>query len=216
MNASFHKDTFDRIPEEKRARILEIATTEFANKGFDNANMNDIAEKAGISVGSLYKYFDSKDSFFLTCIHFGIETLESVLKDVLESDEDLLVKTEKILRLIQRHSRENGDLIRLYNEVSSESNSALVKQISRDMEEISAMTYTALIVQAQENGDVRPDLDPRLFAFFADSIFMMLQFSYACEYYQERFRIYAGEDIFERDEEVIQQALLFFKKAFYK
>jgi hypothetical protein len=41
----------------------------------------------------------------------------------------------------------------------------------------------------------------------------MLQFSYACEYYQERFRIYAGEDILERDEAVVQQFLRFIKAA---
>ncbi len=213
MITAFHKDTFDRIPDEKRARIIEIATAEFAGKGFDNANINDIAEKAGISVGSLYKYFDSKENFFLTCVSFGIETLQVVLSDALESDEDIMVKTEKMLRLIQKHTRENRDLIRLYNEITSESNSALVKKLSRELEEISANAYTTLIRQAQEKGEIREDADPQLCAFFADSLFMMLQFSYACEYYQERFRIYAGENIFDRDEAVVQQFLRFIKAA---
>ncbi len=212
----FHKDTFDRIPDEKRLRILEIATAEFANKGFDNANINDIAQMAGVSVGSLYKYFDSKENFFLTCIHFGQETLEAVLGDALESKDDILVKAEKIIRLIQRHSRQNADLIRLYNEITSESNSALVKKLSRDLEMISAHAYTALIQKAQAEGEIRADIDPRLLAFFADSLFMMLQFSYSCEYYQERFKIYAGDDIFDRDEEVVSQFLSFLKAAFKK
>ena len=213
MTNAFHKDTFDRIPDEKRARIIEIATTEFAGRGFDNANINDIADKAGVSVGSLYKYFDSKENFFLTCVSFGIETLEAVLTDALESDEDIIVKTEKLVRLIQKHTRENRDLIRLYNEITSESNSALVKMLSRNLEEISANAYTTLIRQAQEKGEVRADADPQLCAFFADGLFMILQFSYACEYYQERFRIYAGEDIFDRDEAVLQQFLRFIKAA---
>lgn len=213
MTTAFHKDTFDRIPDEKRMRIIEIATVEFAGKGFDNANINDIAEKAGVSVGSLYKYFDSKENFFLTCVSFGIETLQDVLTEALESDEDIMVKTERLVRLIQKHTRENRDLIRLYNEITSESNSTLVKKLSRDLEEISANAYATLIRQAQSKGDVRADADPELCAFFADSLFMMLQFSYACEYYQERFRIYAGEDIFDRDEAVVQQFLRFIKAA---
>lgn len=213
MTTAFHKETFDRIPEEKRARIIEIATAEFATKGFTSANINDIAAKAGVSVGSLYKYFDSKENFFLTCVRFGINTLEEVLKDALESDDDIMVKTEKIVRLIQLHTREHRDLIRLYNEITSESNSALVKKLSRQMEEISANAYTTLIKEAQAKGDVRADADPALCAFFADNLFMMLQFSYACEYYQERFRIYAGEDIFDQDEAVIQQFLRFIKAA---
>lgn len=214
MCAQYHKATFDRIPAEKRTRVMETAIEEFAMKGFDNANINTIAEKAGISVGSLYKYFDSKESLFLTVIHHGMETLEAAMNDALDSSDDILVKTEKIVRLIQKHSRQNQHLIRLYNEITSESNSELVRKISRDMEEISARTYSALIIQAQERGDIRKDLDPRLYAYFADSLFMTLQFSYACEYYQERFKIYAGEDILEKDEMVVQQFLGFIKAAF--
>jgi TetR/AcrR family transcriptional regulator len=216
MDITFHKETFNRIPEEKRLRILGIATAEFANKGYDNANINEIADKANISVGALYKYFDSKENFFLTCVSFGIETLEAVLKDVLESHDDFFIKVEKIARIIQSHTRENRDLIRLYNEITSESNSELVKKLSRGLEDISASTYSSLIEQAQKNGEIRADADPKLYAYFTDSLFMILQFSYACEYYQERFRIYAGEDVFERDEAVIQQFLLFIKSAYKK
>lgn len=214
MTQSFHKDTFDRIPEEKRLRLLEIATAEFANKGFDNANINDIAKIAGVSVGSLYKYFDSKENFFLTCIRFGQDTLESVLTDALESKDDILIKAEKIVRLIQNHSRQNSDLIRLYNEITSESNSTLVKKLSHDLEVISAKAYTELIQKAKEEGDIRDDIDPKLYAFFTDSLFMMLQFSYTCEYYQERFKIYAGDDIFDRDDAVVAQFMSFLKAAF--
>ena len=216
MTQSFHKDTFDRIPDEKRTRILEIAIAEFANKGFDNANINDIAQIAGISVGSLYKYFDSKENFFLTCIRFGQETLENVLTDALESKDDILDKAEKIVRMIQIHSRQNKDLIRLYNEITSESNSVLVKKLSRDLEVISAHAYSTLIQKAKDVGDIREDVDPKLYAFFTDSLFMMLQFSYSCEYYQERFKIYAGDDIFDRDEAVIAQFMSFLKAAFKK
>ena len=35
----YHKKTFENIPEEKRRRILAAAIGEFANKGFDNANI---------------------------------------------------------------------------------------------------------------------------------------------------------------------------------
>lgn len=214
MATTFHKDTFDNISEEKRARILDIATTEFATQGFNNANINSIAEKAGVSVGSLYKYFDSKENFFLTCVMSGAETLELVLGEAFRSNEDLLVKTERIIRLIQKHSREHRDLIRLYNEITSESNSALLKKLSSSLESVSAQVYTGLVAQAQTSGELREDMDPAMFAFFADSLFMILQFSYASEYYQERFKLYAGEDILDNDEHVVQQLLKFLKAAF--
>ncbi|HOM88904.1 MAG TPA: TetR/AcrR family transcriptional regulator, partial [Spirochaetota bacterium] len=53
-----HKETFERISPEKRDRIITIATKEFAKNGFKGANINIIAKKAGISIGSMYNYFE--------------------------------------------------------------------------------------------------------------------------------------------------------------
>ena len=43
---------------------------------------------------------------------------------------------------------------------------------------------------------------------------MMLQFSYCCEYYKERFQIYCGEDVLSRDDRVVAELLKFFESAF--
>ena len=42
---------------------------------------------------------------------------------------------------------------------------------------------------------------------------MNIQFSYACDYYSERYKIYAGEDIFQKDEFVVENILRFIKAA---
>ena len=71
-----------------------------------------------------------------------------------------------------------------------------------------------MIRQAQEEGLIRGDIDPRMFAYLLDNLFMNLQFSYACGYYQERFKIYAGDDILSRDDFVVEQMLKFIEGAF--
>jgi AcrR family transcriptional regulator len=48
--------------EEKRAAILAAALSLFADKGFHGSNVPQIAERAGISVGTLYHYFPSKEA----------------------------------------------------------------------------------------------------------------------------------------------------------
>jgi AcrR family transcriptional regulator len=48
-----------RVPE-----ILEAALACFAQKGFAGTRMDDIARKAGITKGTIYLYFDSKESVF--------------------------------------------------------------------------------------------------------------------------------------------------------
>jgi len=213
MKKSYHKSTFEKIPAEKRNLLMEVAVKEFAYKGFDNANINDIAAEAGISVGSIYNYFQTKKDLFLTCVYHGLETLEEVLNEVLHSEDEFLTKVEQIVRKIQFHSRAQKDLILLYNEMTSESNSELTWELAAEMETISSRVYSSLIEQAQREEKIREDISPRLAAFFMDNLFMVLQFSYACEYYRERFKIYAGEDILEKDDEVLDQVLKFIAGA---
>jgi AcrR family transcriptional regulator len=48
----------------KRRQIMEGARSVFLGSGFDGASMNDIARAAGVSKGTLYAYFNSKDELF--------------------------------------------------------------------------------------------------------------------------------------------------------
>jgi hypothetical protein len=87
--------------------------------------------------------------------------------------------------------------------------------LAREIEEISAMVYTDLVRKAMDEGMCRKDADPSLFAFFFDNIFMMIQFSYNCDYYKERFEIYTGVNDEEMDDEaVVRQLLKFIESAF--
>src|SRR5271156_1130624 len=48
----------------KRRQIVEGARQVFLSAGFDGASMNDIARVSGVSKGTLYVYFDSKERLF--------------------------------------------------------------------------------------------------------------------------------------------------------
>ncbi|TBW36655.1 TetR/AcrR family transcriptional regulator [Siculibacillus lacustris] len=50
--------------DEKARQILDGARAVFLRDGFDGASMNDIAKVAGVSKGTLYVYFQSKDALF--------------------------------------------------------------------------------------------------------------------------------------------------------
>lgn len=209
----YYKPTFMNIPREKREKILSVAVSEFAHNGFDNANINTIAKKAGVSVGSLYKYFDTKTDLFLTSVHYGISNLEVIVDGIVNSCDDVMIKLEKLIRVAIEFSRRNKVLIKLYNEFTSESNSELAKKIAADMESITSQAYKQAIIEGQVAGEIRTDIDPGMAAFLVDNLLMNIQFSYACDYYSERYKIYAGEDIFLKDEFAIENILRFIKAA---
>ena len=53
-----------RRAEARPAEILDAALTVFSARGFAAAKLDDVAKEAGISKGTLYLYFDSKEALF--------------------------------------------------------------------------------------------------------------------------------------------------------
>ena len=56
----------ERLDDAKRERLIDAAIEEFAEHGFDAASYNKIIELSGISKGTVYYYFDNKDSLLTT------------------------------------------------------------------------------------------------------------------------------------------------------
>lgn len=210
-----HKQTFDNLPKEKRQRIIETATQEFARKGYHDSSVSAIASKAGISVGAIYKYFDSKLDLFLTIVAHNISRMEELLTGLAAADEDVIIKVEKILREIINFSRENGILINLYNSMTAVNDKKLASQFAKEMEQLTAEIYIRAIVEGQANGEIRKDIDPKVAAFLIDDLFMSLQFSFANEYYIQRLRLYCGDDATDKDEFIIAEVLKFVKSALH-
>lgn len=213
-SVQLHKAAFDKLPQEKRERILRVAVEEFANNGFENTSIQQIAKKSGISVGSVYKYFENKETLFSMVVRGGLSSLEELLVSLADSSEDILIKAETIIRALLDFSRENPALVKIYCRLTTSDNSDFLTGISQHIEAMSASIYTVAISKAQETGDVRNDINPAFFAFLLDNIFMMLQFATSCDYYKERFFIYTGKQVQDSDELIIEQTLKFLKAAF--
>lgn len=210
----FHKEAFMKISPEKRNRILTVATEEFANNGFENTSIQQIAKKAEISVGSVYKYFENKEELFSMVVKEGLSRLEELLLEQSSSNEDIMIKAEKVLRELIYFSKKRPQLIKLYCAITTGNNPEFSVMISERIETISAKIYSQVIKKAQAEGEIRKDIDPKFFAFLLDNIFMMLQFTVSCDYYKERFKVYMGEDASDCEDLIIEQTLKFIKSAF--
>lgn len=64
LKCSQNECRWRRRKEARPEEILEAALELFAEKGFSSTRMVDVAKKAGISKGTLYLYFDSKEKIF--------------------------------------------------------------------------------------------------------------------------------------------------------
>jgi AcrR family transcriptional regulator len=89
-----------RNEEQRQAKlqaILDAALDVFAEKGFADARLDDVAARAGVAKGTIYLYFASKDALFEALIHSGIAApIEAIEEKVLALD----LPAEATLRML--------------------------------------------------------------------------------------------------------------------
>jgi AcrR family transcriptional regulator len=69
-----------------KKRIIEAAIKVFAKKGYHQAKMTDIAKEVGVSKGTLYQYFKSKEDLFEAVVQIPFRKIEEEpLSELLES-----------------------------------------------------------------------------------------------------------------------------------
>lgn len=69
------KEQFENIREERKQQILEAALEIFAQKGYHQASISQIATEAHISKGLLYNYFENKEQLLIKVMEDGIQYL---------------------------------------------------------------------------------------------------------------------------------------------
>src|SRR5437773_11069374 len=65
--------------EEARSRILDAANRVFAEKGYHEATMEDIAKRLGVSKGAIYLYFSSKEDLFEAMVKTAPQAFKEIL-----------------------------------------------------------------------------------------------------------------------------------------
>jgi AcrR family transcriptional regulator len=84
------------MPEERPGHILDAALDAFVENGFTATRLEDVAERAGISKGTLYLYFDSKEALLTALVRENIvpfiERTERRVDEFQGSSRDLLIE----------------------------------------------------------------------------------------------------------------------------
>jgi len=98
-------------PEERRDKLLDAALSVFSELGFEQATLNDVADRVGVTKGCLYHYFESKEKLLLELVRDRKGPLQSSTEDQLDppggSREERL---ERLLRNMWQHLQEPGQI----------------------------------------------------------------------------------------------------------
>jgi len=76
------KERKEREREQRRSIIIDAAERVFFDNGVENSSMNEVADAAELSKGTLYLYFSSKDDIFHGIIFRALTLLKEMFKEV--------------------------------------------------------------------------------------------------------------------------------------
>jgi AcrR family transcriptional regulator len=148
-----------------RARLIDAAKQIFEEDGFLDARISDIAERAGLSHGSFYHYFESKEEIFREVAAEVDERLSAPLGSVILDPQSTAPPHERIREAIRLHLESYRDEARIMG---------VIEQVSRYDAHLNAMRVerhkryvkqiASSIRQLQRHGLADPRLDPTIAA----------------------------------------------------
>lgn len=99
---------------QKRQTILEAARELFAEKGYVDVSMSEIAERAEFATGTLYNFFESKDELYRELVKEFVSKSHALLIQSLEGEGDELARLENFIRVKGEIFKEHWSLARIY------------------------------------------------------------------------------------------------------
>ena len=168
----FEENNNNRIPRKERERlrlreeILQAAMELFSEKTFEKTSMQQIAERAEVSVGRLYNLFEGKKNIFQELVVHIFEVIEETGRRTMALTDDPVEKIRLLFRTYLDFSTEKRHAITVIFNENPLKMKGLIKQfVDRQTEKM-----TSLFADAIERGAIRRE-DPRLLAFIYHGIF---------------------------------------------
>lgn len=152
-----------RSSPEKYQRILEAAVAVFAERGFHNSRVADVAARAGVADGTIYLYFKNKEEILMAAIN---SAFDGFMKHARTEIAGIASPVDKLRRLAYLH----------LEALSSNRNLAIVFQMElrqsvRFLEAFSHQQMVAYfglvrecIREGQQSGLLRPELNEKIAA----------------------------------------------------
>lgn len=188
------KKTFFKIAEDKRERFLSEAAHIFAERGFNQTDLAELAGRAGVAKGSIYNYFESKEDLYLYVCRDGIERSRNAIYGGMDPSWDLYRQVEHIFRQGARFVQAHPEYLILYSNVSSAGMERFSDQMSLEVEKFTADHLKRLIHRDMLRGLIRDDVDVNFAAFLINSLYIIFMTSLVSNHYKIRMCEYLEID----------------------
>lgn len=157
----------DRYKEEKRASLLQSALICFAEKGFHDTKIDDIAAHAKSSKGAIYNYFASKEEIFLQILERRneetMDRLRNTFAEMQTAEEKLRFLMDKNRRIPVVPEAKSWGVLQMEFLLKASRHERIQHLVELQYEKF-MLFYKAIMEEGRANGEFRPDLDSHVAA----------------------------------------------------
>jgi len=153
--------TFRRLDPERQQAILTAILDQAAEKGPEVLNIKQVAERAGVSVGSLYTYFPNREGMLV----FAVEVCVCFVTEQFEQFRPYLaaLPLRKALNAYLvggvEWSRMYAGFLRLFARAAYHGDPELAESLVRPVATLLREMVTEMVTAAAERGELREDVD---------------------------------------------------------
>jgi AcrR family transcriptional regulator len=176
--------TSQRMRADSQARILAAARKLFAEKGYFNCKVSEIARESDMSQGNIYWYFESKEAVLKAVLAEGFGALEKMTSSVAAFPGSSADKVNHLIDQTLALYREQGEFTVILGFLMSHGGSALLQELGFDMLEIGSRYHGNLIPlfdQARTKGVV-VNLESNILIMFYFAFFNGMILTYGKEW----------------------------------
>ena len=148
---------------DKRVRILDAAVKVFAQEGFFNAKVAQIAHVAGVADGTIYLYFKSKDDLLISLFEDRMEMVNSTLREALNAGENAVDRLRRVVRLHLELVQSNRHMAEVIC-VELRQSAKFMKDYANPKFAEFLRLIAGAVAEGQKSGELRADLDPQVIA----------------------------------------------------
>jgi len=154
-------NTFFNLTKEKKERVINAALDEFADKGYTNASITNIVNKAEIAKGSFYQYFEGKDDLYKYILKKAVDKEIKYIEKELESfdGEDFFDYWRRLNIAGIKYTRENKKLAKIAADIANEKNGKIYQSVIEKYKGFGEEIFETLLKDAVKSGEVRKDIN---------------------------------------------------------
>jgi AcrR family transcriptional regulator len=143
--------------EEAKSRILDAANKVFAENGYHEATMDDIAKRLGVSKGAIYLYFSSKEDLFEAMVKTAPQAFKEILYSSFGDEANPIQSATQFFDKMLKLSASNPGLS--FEILSEASRNPSLKRILKQNHEEYERVLTSFLVEGRKRGIMGNNLD---------------------------------------------------------